>query len=250
VPSCSGGRLVKTPHTAKSACRMSDASLSAVGQRKLRVRRSTRLLHFFSLGLLAVGGVCLLPLVGDLVLTITGVAALVAGTSGVLGLSFTWHRALVLYTLLTWAISTAALVRLVQLGIAHEVNPVRWLLWLCTGLTSVPPALLSSTMHLLRVWRPKPLIGEQNAPLVDGTPIDGTPAALASAHLDAAPLQAALGRPAWPPPNASLALGSDLLATGRVAAAVHSGDVSGVTRNDLASSARVAAAVWPPPPAE
>jgi len=218
---------------------------SELGTRKLRVRRATRLLQLFSLGLLAAGGINFIPLVGDMV---TAILAVLTGVAGVVGLSFTWHRALVLFTLLSWATTTLAVVHLVILGLDHSIDVWQWLMFLCVGFAALPPAVLSSAMHLRRVWRPQPLIGEHHAPLVEDH-TDGAPAPDRVGATPAGPLPPPRvpERPVWPPPNAPLALGSDLLATGRVVAAVQSGDAAGVSREDVGAAARVATSVWPPP---
>uniref|UniRef100_A0A7S2DKP5 Uncharacterized protein n=1 Tax=Haptolina brevifila TaxID=156173 RepID=A0A7S2DKP5_9EUKA len=226
------------------------ASTGLHSERKLRVLRATRILQIFSLALLIIGGVNFIPIVGNLLMgVVTGILCAATGAVGIMGLSFTWHRALVLFTILSWATAIYAVVRLVMLGLNHSVNVWQWLLFLCTGVAALPPALLSSAMHLRRVWRPRPLIGEHSAPLVD----EQAENAPAPVNAGAAPPLAtpvhvpAMERPVWPPPNAPLALGKDLLATGRVAHAVQSGDASNVQPGDVHASARVAAAVWPPP---
>lgn len=223
---------------------MAETTTGVHSERKLRVRRVTRLLQLFSLGLLAIGGfLCFLPVVRDLP---TGILSLIAGVVGIVGLSFTWHRALVLFTLLTWATTALVVVRLMLLGLNHDANVWSWLVFLCTGIAALPPALLSSAMHLRRVWRPRPLIGEHNAPLVDQQPESAAPVTGAAPSLSP-PHVPAMERPVWPPPNASLALGKDLLAAGRVVACAQSGDASNMQPGDVHASARVAAAVWPPP---
>ena len=73
----------------------------AVERRKLR--RSTRLLQLFSLMLMGAGAVCLLPLPStDFWTRIGGVLAIASGSAGVVGLAFTWYRALVAFTACSW----------------------------------------------------------------------------------------------------------------------------------------------------
>ena len=78
------------------------------------------------------------------------------------------------------------------------------------------------------------MVTDSTAPLVTAAADEGVPQDAAAA---------AVGRPVWPPPPTA----SDAFGAVRVANAVHTGDTSNVTAADVASSARVAAAVWPPP---
>ena len=136
-----------------------------------------------------------------------------------------------------------------RLVTGHSTNPLHWSVWLAIGIVALTAALLSSMMHLLRVWQgPRPLVDDeqdhQRAPLVDAA------ADVGPGPSGAAPASAP-ARPVWPPPSdRPLGLGSDLLATGRVAAAAQSGDYSQLSARDVAAAGRTAtkaAAVWPPP---
>merc|ERR1711988_1092250 len=99
-----------------------------------------------------------MPLVGDLWIKVAGVLMIATGGAGVLGLSFTWHRALVSFTLCAWLVVSQSVLRIVLLVVNHQSDPMLWTLWLLNAVASLPTALLSSTMHLLRVWRPRPLV--------------------------------------------------------------------------------------------
>jgi len=126
-----------------------------------------------------------------------------------------------------------------------SADAFKWTMWVITGCFALPAALLSTTMHVLRVWRgPRPLEddNQHRAPLVD--------AAADVGQIDAAPAPPPPGRPVWPPPAGHAGLGADLLATGRVASAAQSGDYSQLSARDLAAASRTAnaaAVVWPPP---
>jgi len=127
---------------------------------RLRVRRSQRLLQFFALGLLALGTLSVLPIQGGWVGKLVGVASLAAGISGVLGLSLSWHRALLSFTVLSWLIALSALGSLLRLALSRPVqtNPLPWISWLANLLLALPAAVLASTMHILRVWKPSPIV--------------------------------------------------------------------------------------------
>lgn len=270
--------------------------MSAIGESppeaKLRIRRSTRVLQLSAGVLLVLGGICFAVPSSDWILKIAGILEIVAGGSGLLGLYFTWQRGLMLFTVMTWALTAMTAILIMQcanaipheppmpsltlpsadvwrhssvltcdtlsfscyprLVLKHSTDPLSWTLWLIVGLASLPGALLSSTMHLLRVWRgPRTLVedNQQRAPLVDAAADVGEPAQVPQPSRPAQPTPGSL-RPVWPPPAGHSGLGADLLATGRVASAAQSGDYSQVGVRDVAAATRTAtaaAAVWPPP---
>ena len=80
--------------------------------RRSGLKRSTRLLQLFSLMLLGFGALCLIPLPGTGWLhKLGGVVSIASGSAGIVGLAFTWYRALVFYTTFSWlgaALATAA----------------------------------------------------------------------------------------------------------------------------------------------
>ena len=198
---------------------------------KLRLRRSIGLLQLLSLVLLGVGALSLL--LGDFWLQALGGLALAAGGSGVVGLSFAWKRALVGFTMLTWSVAAGSAVSTALLVMHRDTNALRWTLCLANGLAAAPAAVLSTTLHLLRVWSgPRPLVSEQRTPLVD-------PAAAAAEA--AAP--AVVDRPicSWPPtaPPMSLASSQSCL----LSSAQGSSSASGTS-----AAAPPAPPVWPPPP--
>ena len=133
-------------------------------------KRTTRLLQLSSLALLAIGVLGLI-----LGLRLYFIAALVTGVSGVLGLAFTWHRALVVFTMSAWLCTLFCAINLGLLVTQHPGDVIGWVLWIACSAASAPAAVLSSTLHFLRVWR-APLVTEQAEPLVDPTSASGAPA--------------------------------------------------------------------------
>lgn len=168
----------------------------------------------------------MLPLWGNLDEKACGTFAMMAGGAGVVGLTFTLHRTLWTFTILSWLVSIFSVAAIVVHVINRELNPLQWTFWLVHSMTALPAAIFSTMMHVLRVWSgPRPLV-EQRAPLV---PAEVPPAGEAGAAALAAAVASEC--PIWPPPNAaSLTLGSDLLATA-----------------PAASDRAVARPVWPPP---
>ena len=173
--------------------------------RSYPVKRSTRLLQLFSLSLLGLGTLLILPipLWPDGLSKVCAVLAICAGVTGVLGLSFTWYRALKSFTMLTWVVSIVSITKMVLLivdCVKHtdcQDNPFAWIVWLLCTLTSLPAAVLSSTMHLLRVWMQPPAITETSEPLVPTTEHDSeTPVLPVIAPGATRP-------PIWPPPGAA-----------------------------------------------
>ena len=137
----------------------------AMGER-IRVRNSQRLLQFFALALLALGTLNVL-IQGGWAGKLVGVASLAAGISGVLGLSLSWHRALMSFTLLSWLVALSAFASLLRLALSRPIqtNPLPWVSWLANLLLALPAAVLASTMHILRVWKPSPMVtGVASAP--------------------------------------------------------------------------------------
>jgi len=128
--------------------------------------------------------------------------------------------------------------------LSDKKDPWPWMTWVAVGLAAFPAALLSSMMHILRVWQgPRAQVedNQQRAPLVSAA-ADLGPGMPAQQSI-------APSRPVWPPPSGHAGLGADLLATGRVAAAAHSGDYSQVSARDVATAGRMAgtaALSWPP----
>ena len=232
------------------------------------VKRSTRLLQLFSLSLLGLGTLLILPipLLFDGLSKVCAILAICTGVTGVLGLSLTWYRALSLFTMLTWVVSIVSITKVVLLIIdcMHHDScpPFAWIVWLLCTLTSLPAAVLSSTMHLLRVWRQAPAITETSEPLVAAA-ADGESTAVLPVTITPG-----ASRPIWPPPGGGAGRGAggasrsgegssvsvsgdDLRAAGRVAAVAHQGE-GAFSAGDLAKAARVraaAATMWPPPPA-
>ena len=187
-----------------------------------------------------------------------------AGVSGVMGIAFTWFRALATFTMLAWAVALTSIIQVVVLVVncVHHTNcngnPLAWLFWLASLLSGVPAAVLSSTMHILRVWRPAPLVSDTSEPLVTAAADEPLPTPrLHQGSADAAAAAAAATRPpAWPPANTPLGVASgaglstsDFQAAARVASAAHSG-TGAFSANDLNAAVKVgaaAASVWPPP---
>ena len=139
------------------------------------VRRSTRLLQTLAVALFALGVLLILPIpfgpTHCKARDSSALAMLIGGSAGILGLSFTWYRALVTFTLLAWAVALIALIQLVLLIVdcvhhSCQGNPVPWIIWLAAMLTAAPAAVLSSTMHILRVWQSAPLVTDTSEPLV------------------------------------------------------------------------------------
>jgi len=212
---------------------------------KKNIRRSTEVLRICSTGLLILGCIDVSPVNSDWVITIAGAFSLAAGASGLLGLWLKWQRGLALFTMMSWIIVLMTAIVLMQYVLNSSADAFKWTMWVITGCFALPAALLSTTMHVLRVWRgPRPLEddNQHRAPLVD--------AAADVGQIDAAPAPPPPGRPVWPPPAGHAGLGADLLATGRVASAAQSGDYSQLSARDLAAASRTAnaaAVVWPPP---
>ena len=199
----------------------------AVERRKLR--RSTRLLQLFSLMLMGAGAVCLLPLPStDFWTRIGGVLAIASGSAGVVGLAFTWYRALVAFTACSWGAAllsvyfTTSLV-LNAAGGHPQISPFPWMIWVGSLLIALPPSILSSTMHILRVWRPQPMVSSTTEPLVNAAADPGdndpdlppadepaaakpppswppAPPAESAAYVEHTPAEpSAAARPQWPP---------------------------------------------------
>lgn len=220
------------------------------------MKRTLRLLFIMSLVQLCLGGVLMLPipLWGHWLKKTCGIASIVAGACGVMGLTFTWYRLLLGFTLVSWGcglISTIEVIFLiVDCAKRHcESNPFAWIVWLCLMLASLPAALLASSMHVLRVWRPQPAVTDTSEPLV---------AAAADNEPSLAPMPVTMPGagaprpPVWPPSDVSVSIsGDDLRAAGRVAHVAHSGQ-GAFSSGDLAKAAKVASvaasASWPPPP--
>ena len=178
---------------------------------KMKVKRSTRLLQLCALTMLIVGCLCLIP---GLSPSSWGILVLVTGGTGSVGLSFTWHRALVLFTMLSFATSVLAIGTFVDFASKGETNPIPWIFWVIIALAAVPAAVLSSTMHLLRVWTSAPLVTDQTAPLVDPVAASSGAAAryqrvstksggppMENRHLDGHNTTSTASRPVWPPPQ-------------------------------------------------
>ena len=145
-------------------------------------------------------------------------------------------------------------IKLCQLVQTDNVNPMTWIEWLAVACIGIPAAVLTTAMHTLHAWRPVPLVSDTTAPLVDSDQqqpvLDAPPQRPPGGDLLSSGGRpgASDKRPVWPPPDApGVFTGDDLRSTARVAGALHSGDARGVSARDVASTARVAAAVWPPP---
>ena len=224
---------------------LSRESFSSSLSSKQATKRTHRLLQLMSLSLIAVGVLGLIPLVpgGSLYF----VAALVAGVSGVLGLSLTWHRALMVFTSSAWLTTAFCALNLTLLATQNQGGIGGWVLWICCSAVALPASVLSSTMHLLRVWRTsapdRALASEQNAPLVDDQQ-SSLPTPQPAGGLRVAPMPQ---RPIWPPPGtpASALSRSDLAGAANAAHALSSGDPSDLEVAEEIGAARVGA--WPPP---
>jgi len=139
---------------------------------------------------------------------------------------------LVLFIMLAWLTVVVDAMEILNL-IAHPNDGAGWLIWLLTGLISVPAAVLSSTLYVLRVWRPEAMVTEQTAPLFDAAtsatpcprrPCEGGTTPSHSVHVP-------VGRSSWPPKVADAKAGSTLYG-------------KHVERLDKSASAKK---VWPPP---
>lgn len=152
---------------------------------------------------------------------------------------------------MSWAMAPYGVIRLCQLVSNDDVNVFYWLEWLTVACVGITAAALSAAMLVLKAWRPVPMVSDTTAPLVEA---DQQPV------LDAPPRRPpgggndALGGPGpkravWPPPDAPgmAVTGTDVRGAFKVAGAMHTGDASNVSARDVAATARVAAAVWPPP---
>ena len=226
-------------------------SLASSLSSKQTTKRTHRLLQLASLSLLAVGILGVIPLVpgGSLFF----IAAIVAGASGVLGLSLTWHKALMVFTTSSWVTTAFCALNLTLLATNNGGGGIGgWVLWASCSAVALPAAVLSSTMHLLRVWRTAPdraLASEQNAPLVDDQQ-SSLPAPQPPMGLRVVP-HAAPQRPIWPPPDTPVSAlgGSDVDGAANAAYAFGTGEASELRAEDVAGAARVGAAAikaWPP----
>ena len=225
-------------------------SLASSISSKQTTKRTHRLLQLASLSLLAVGILGVIPLIpgGSLFF----IAAIVAGVSGILGLSLTWHKALMVFTTSSWVTTAFCALNLTLLATNNGGGGIGgWVLWACCSAVALPAAVLSSTMHLLRVWRTAPdraLASEQNAPLVDDQQ-SSLPAPQPAMGLRVVP-RAAPQRPIWPPPDTPVsALGDSDAGAANAAYAFSTGDASELHAEDVAGAARVGAAAikaWPP----
>ena len=222
-------------------------SLASSISSKHTTKRTHRLLQLASLSLLAVGILGVIPLTpgGSLFF----IAAIVAGVSGVLGLSLTWHKALMVFTTSSWVTTAFCALNLTLLATNNGGGGIGgWVLWAGCSAVALPAAVLSSTMHLLRVWRTAPdraLASEQNAPLVDD---EQAPQPALGPHVVP---RAASQRPTWPPPDTPVSAlgGSDVAGAANAAYAFSTGDASELQAEDVAGAARVGAAAikaWPP----
>ena len=108
-----------------------------------KVKRTKTLLNLCSLVLLGLG-IAMIVLLGNLL----GLLPLATGVCGVLGLSFAWYRALVLFTLIAWGTLVLCGIEIAML-VAHPDNVLGWLIWISCSLFALPAAVLSSTLHLL-----------------------------------------------------------------------------------------------------
>ena len=165
-----------------------------------KLRRSTRLLQLSALMLLGLGALCFLPLPStNSAMRITfGLVTITSGSAGVVGLAFQWYRALITFTTCSWIAALIAIGSMTQLIMQRpvQINPFPWIIWVASVLLTLPPSILSSTMHILKVWRPQPMVGETTAPLVAASADSDLPPP--DALEPAAP--AAPSRPVWPPP--------------------------------------------------
>ena len=192
----SSARLLFVPTQAAHEMAVVDAL------RRSGLKRSTRLLQLFSLMLLGFGALCLIPLPGTGWLhKLGGVVSIASGSAGIVGLAFTWYRALVFYTTFSWLGAALAIIGITQLVVNKQVNPFPWIMWIGTALIALPPSILSTTMHILRVWRPQPMVEDSNAPLVQAAAESEGGLPPAEPQLGPGEYAAHVDRPAWPPPN-------------------------------------------------
>lgn len=123
-----------------------------VAERKLNARRTQSLLQMSSVALLATGGLCLLPFAADY----SGISMLLTGALGVLGMWCSWHRGLVLFTASAWITCAVAAVRLFQLVTTKgSPNIFWWAEWVVGGCAATAAAILSTSLHLTKHWRPQ-----------------------------------------------------------------------------------------------
>lgn len=218
------------------------------------VKRAQRVLSICSLALLALGVFNLLPIPG-IGPNLLFVLPVIVGVTGVLGLTFTWYKALVLFSIFAWVTLAINAWKLIDLARHDQANIFGWAMWIGCALFVAPAALLSTTLHAACVWRLRPLVGEQTAPLVDPTATESgggaaTTGAMRVSQAAVPPPAPAPTRPMWPPPNAPIPSVTDVASATRVADAAHFGDPRSLRPGDLAAAGRVAgaaAAVWPPP---
>lgn len=84
-------------------------------ENKLRIRRSIRLLQFAAMGSLFIGLACAATSMGtQWTLALGGVFAFMAGITGIVGLSFTWVRGLVIFTVMSWTVSLMSTISIMQ----------------------------------------------------------------------------------------------------------------------------------------
>ena len=99
-----------------------------------KVKRTKTLLNLCSLVLLGLG-IAMIVLLGNLL----GLLPLATGVCGVLGLSFAWYRALVLFTLIAWGTLVLCGIEIAML-VAHPDNVLGWLIWISCSLFALPAA--------------------------------------------------------------------------------------------------------------
>lgn len=129
-----------------------------------------------------------------------------------------------------------------RLAVGGVSDPFLWTWWLLLGVTSLPAALLSSTLHVLRVWHARPLVEDQAAPLV-ASASDAADSSTAAVRTHAAHLST-IERPAWPPPNGTLGLARDLLAP-RASPAAAESEIASRTHATMGQATKP---IWPPAP--
>ena len=217
---------------------------------KANTKKTHRLLQLSSLACLLIGTIGVIPAVpgGSFYF----IATIATGVAGVLGLSLMWHRMLQIYTLCAWVTTGFCALNLALLVTKHPGDLGGWFLWIACSMAAVPAAVLSTTMHLLRVWH-EPLVTEQTAPLVE-EPQPSLPAPAPGLNCRTAHTTAhttAPQRPVWPPLGtpASALSRSDVAGAANVGYAIHTGDASGLSTKDAVGAARVGAAAnsaWPP----
>ena len=95
-------------------------------QHKPRIRRALRILQLCSLLMLLCGALSLLPLWGNFDEKACGAFAMMAGGAGVVGLSFTLHRTLMAFTILSWVVAIFAVASIVVHVCNRELNPLQW----------------------------------------------------------------------------------------------------------------------------